>query len=144
MAGWGSLVSFFTALLLSLTQAYGGSLGLAIITLSVLVRVALLPLTVRIARRSVAQRRILHSMCAQIAALRKRYKSNPQQLASELSALYRQHGVNPLDRRSLATGALQALVGGGLYSAIRRGIAEKHAFLWIMDLTRPDGILVLV
>ena len=54
MLGWDSLVGFFTALLVALSQAYGGNLGSAIITVSVLIRLALLPLTLRIARHALA------------------------------------------------------------------------------------------
>jgi YidC/Oxa1 family membrane protein insertase len=143
MPGWDSVVGFFAVLLGSLAQMYGGNLAWAIITLSILTRLALLPLTLRMARHAQAQQRLLHRLRDQIGALKKRYKSDPAELAAKLSELYRRHGVKPVDGRNLAGGALQALVGAGLYSAIRRGIAQGHRFLWISDLARPDGILVL-
>ncbi len=144
MVGWDSLVGFFAALLVTLAQMYGGNLGLAIITISILTRLALLPLTLRMARRAQAQQKILHALRENIARLRERYRSDPRQLAEKLSELYRSHGVRTVDGQSLAGGAAQALVGAGLYSAIRRGLAQGHRFLWIRDLGQPDAILVLV
>jgi YidC/Oxa1 family membrane protein insertase len=122
---------------------YGGNLGLAIITVSVITRLALLPLTVRIARHAQAQQRILFTLRDEIAALRKRYKSNPKQFAAELSKLYQGHGVKPVNGGNLAGGAVQVLVGAGLYSAIQRGLTQGGRFLWIRNLSQPDAILVL-
>jgi YidC/Oxa1 family membrane protein insertase len=144
MPGWDSLVGFFAALLCTLAQLYGGNLGLAIITISVITRLALLPLTLRMARHAQAQQKILHGLRDHIAKLRKRYRSDPKQLAEKLSELYRSHGLQPFDSRNLAGSAAQALVGAGLYSAIRRGLVQGHRFFWVRDLGQPDAILVLV
>jgi YidC/Oxa1 family membrane protein insertase len=143
MPGWSSLVGFFAALVVTLAQMYGGNLGLAIITVSVITRLALLPLTLRMARHAQAQQKILHGLRDNIARLRKRYQSDPKQLAEKLSELYRENGVKPVDGGSLAGGAVQALVGAGLYSALRRGLAQGHSFLWIRDLGQPNAVLVL-
>jgi YidC/Oxa1 family membrane protein insertase len=143
MLGWDSFVGFFTALLVALSQAYGGNLGFAIITVSVLTRLALLPLTLRVARHALAQQKILYGLKADIKKLRERHKSNPQELAASLSELYRQHGVKPVSAGGIAGGAVQALVGGGLYAALARGLARGHSFVWIRDLGQPDAILAL-
>src|SRR5215471_6858047 len=108
MPGWDSLVGFFAALLMGLSQIYGGNIGLAIITVSVLTRLALLPLTLRMARHALAQQRIIHSLSDEIKKLRKSHKSDPQKLATSLSELYRRNGVKPLNGTNLAGGAVQA------------------------------------
>jgi YidC/Oxa1 family membrane protein insertase len=143
MPGWDSLVHFFTVLLISLSQSCGGNLGLAIIVVSLLTRLALLPLTLRVARLALTQQRIMHKLSDEIKTLRRRYQSNPRELATRLSELYRRNGVEPFSRTTLAGGALQALAGGGLYTALRRGLAHGHRFLWIGDLGRPDALLTL-
>lgn len=143
MPGWDSLVGFFAALLMALSQVYGGNVGLAIITISVLTRLALLPLTLRMARHALVQQRIIRGLADEIKKLRARHKSDPQKLATSLSDLYRRHGVKPFNGTNLAGGAVQAVVGGGLYAALRRGLAQGHGFFWIRDLGRPDAVLVL-
>jgi YidC/Oxa1 family membrane protein insertase len=122
---------------------YCGNLGLAIITLSLATRLALLPLTLRMARYAQAQQRIMLGLRDEISKLRKRYKSDPRQLSEKISDLYREHELKPVDLRHLAGGAAQAFIGAGLYSAIRRGVAQGHHFLWIQDLALPDAILTL-
>jgi YidC/Oxa1 family membrane protein insertase len=144
MIGWDSFVAFFAALLGMLAHMYGGNLGLAIITLSLITRLALLPLSLRMARHAYAQQKIMHRLRDEIAKLRKRYRSDPGELTEKLAELYRRNGVKPIDARNLAGGAAQALVGAGLYSAIRRGLAEGHSFLWISDLAKPNAFLVLL
>ena len=73
-----------------LTTAYGGNLGFAIITLSLITRLAL-PLTLRMARHAQAQQRILQTIKREIDELKAKYKSSPQKLGTELSKLYQKH-----------------------------------------------------
>jgi YidC/Oxa1 family membrane protein insertase len=144
MLGWNHLVGGLAALLCTLAQAYGGNLGWAIITISVLVRLALLPITLRMARHAHAQQKILAKLKDEIAALKKKYRTKPEQLAKAMQELYRKHGVKPLDGGNLLGGALQFLVGAGLYSAIRRGVCAGGSFFWIRNLAQPNALLVLL
>jgi YidC/Oxa1 family membrane protein insertase len=144
MIGWDSIVAFFAALLGTLAHMYGGNLGLAIITVSLITRLALLPFSLSMARHAYARQKIMHRLRDEIARLRKRYRSDPRELAEKLAELYRKHGVKPIDARNVAGGAAQALVGAGLYSAIRRGVAHGHRFLWVGDLGQPDLFLVML
>jgi len=142
MPGWNSLVGAIAAILCTLSQIYGGNLGMAILTISLVVRVALLPLTLRMARHAQLQQMLLHKLKDQIASLKTRHKSNPQRLATEMAELYRKNGVEPISGRNLAGGALQLAIGTGLYSAIRRGVCSGGRFLWIRNLGQPDPVLV--
>lgn len=144
MFGWNSMVSGLAALLCILSQAYGGSLGMAILTISVIVRLALLPITLRMARHAQAQQKLLHKLKDEIAALRRKYKSNPQRLAAEMANLYRRHGVKPVDGGNLAGSLVNVLVGAGLYSAIRRNVCPGGRFLWIRNLVHPDAFLIVL
>ena len=55
MVAWNAFVGFLAVVLSMLTTAYSGNLGFAIITLSLITRLALLPLTLRMARHAQAQ-----------------------------------------------------------------------------------------
>jgi YidC/Oxa1 family membrane protein insertase len=143
MFGWNHVVGGLAALLCTLAQAYGGNLGWAIITISVLVRLALLPITLRMARHAHAQQKILLKLKDEIAALKKKYRTKPEELARAMQELYRKHGIKPLDGNLLG-GALQFLVGAGLYSAIRRGACPGGSFFWIRNLAQPNALLVLL
>src|SRR2546427_11400144 len=95
MVAWNAFVGFLAVVLSMLTTAYSGNLGFAIITLSLITRLALLPLTLRMARHAQAQQRILQMIKRELDDVKARYKSSPQKLGAELSKLYQKHGVKP-------------------------------------------------
>jgi len=132
------------ALLFTLAQAFGGNLGLAIITLSLAVRIALLPFTVRLARRAQARRALSLALEPKIRELRTKHQTNPRRLNAEIRKLYRRYGYSPIDGKTFWGGLAQFPIVAGLYSAIGRGLGEGGRFLWIANLARPDAILALL
>ncbi len=73
-----------------------GAYGVAIIVLTLIIRVALSPLTqfqLVTQRKTVAEQR---KLAPQVAELRKKYKKDAQKLNAEMMKLYQEHGVNPL------------------------------------------------
>src|SRR5215831_1088100 len=144
MSIWYSFVAFLSVMLSLLTTAYGGNLGLAIITLSMATRLLLLPVTLRMARHAHAQQKILQSIKASIDAVKARYKNSPEKLAAELSKLYEKNGVKPVDGTNLVGMAAQVFIGAGVYSAIKRGIGAGGRFFWIRNLAHPNAILAVI
>ena len=138
MLGWNGFVGLLGFALSTLANLYGGNLGLAIITLSLAVRLALLPLALRMARHSRAQERLLREIGADVDKLKKKYQSRPQQLGVALSKLYKDHGVKPVDTTNFLGMVVQVLLGAGIYSAIRRGLGSGGHFLWIRNLAQPN------
>ena len=78
------------ALLTNLSHSFGGSLGWAIVLLSLVIRVALLPLTISLARRARRNQEILQRLQPEINRLRQRYETKPERLFEEMRKLYRQ------------------------------------------------------
>ncbi|MBF5043275.1 membrane protein insertase YidC [Aggregicoccus sp. 17bor-14] len=142
MGLWTDWVQWVTDAVLALSGLYGGSVGLAVVTLSFAVRLALLPLSLRLARRSREQRARLAALKPELEALQRRLKAEPERLAQETLALYRAHGVAPVDGRGLLALLAQAPVVGGLVSALSRGRLAAGPFLWMADLARPDVLLL--
>jgi YidC/Oxa1 family membrane protein insertase len=73
-----------------------GAYGVAIIVLTIIIRLALSPLTqfqLVTQRKTVAEQR---KLAPQVAELRKKYKKDAQKLNAEMMKLYQEHGVNPL------------------------------------------------
>ena len=138
-AGWVQLV---TDGVLALSGVYGGNVGLAVVTLSLAVRLALLPLSLRLARRARAQRERMALLKPQLEALQTRLASQPERLAQETLALYREHGVAPVDGRGLLALAAQLPFVGGLLGALGQGRIAAGSFLWVADLARPDTLLL--
>ncbi|HEX4485888.1 MAG TPA: membrane protein insertase YidC [Terriglobales bacterium] len=138
MLGWNGFVGLLGFSLSTLANLYGGNLGLAIVTLSIAVRLALLPLALRMARHARAQQKLLHEIRFDIDKLKKKYKSSPQELAGAMSKLYQEHGFRPVDATNLVGMVVQVLLGAGVYSAIRRGLGSGGHFLWIRNLAQPN------
>ncbi len=140
---WGGIVELFRALLFGVSHVCGGSIGLAILACSLLLRLALLPLTLRYARRAVAQRRILERIQPELKALQQLYPKDPVRVYRETQALQRASGLRTLDVGSLLVGFAQLPIVLAFYGVVRQGLGSARRFLWIGDLARPDAWLAI-
>jgi YidC/Oxa1 family membrane protein insertase len=87
------LITVFEAVLVFIhNNVVGGSWGLAIVGLTVVIRAILLPLTVK-QFRSMQE---LQRLAPQLKALQEKYKEDKQRQQQEIMAFYREHKVNPL------------------------------------------------
>src|SRR4030043_360472 len=78
--------------LIALSHILGGSFGLAIIALTIIVRLITWPLT----KRQLNSTKALQEMQPKIQELQKKYGKNQQKLQQEMMKLYKEAGVNPL------------------------------------------------
>jgi YidC/Oxa1 family membrane protein insertase len=138
---WEGVVELVRAAIIAVAQVCGGSLGGAVLIVSVGIRLMLLPLTLRIARQSRTQHELLARLRPSIDALRTRYAKDPARLWQETQALYRKHNVRFFTPSGMIALLVQAPVFGALFSATRQGLGEKIRFLWIAELARPDALL---
>jgi YidC/Oxa1 family membrane protein insertase len=136
---WTLLVNGLRIALFALTHLYGGAVGWAILTLSLLTRLALMPLTLRIARRAIEAQRALQKLEPQLAKLRKKHANDPAELFRQQRVLMQQHGVRLTTFGGFLAGLVQMPVLGAVYSAIRGVLGSS--FLWISSLAKPDLLL---
>jgi YidC/Oxa1 family membrane protein insertase len=87
LEGLGSILAFFYELI--------PNYGVAIILLTLLVRVALLPLTVRQVRSMRSSQAAMRRVQPKIEALKKKYRGNRQRFNEEMMKVYKEEGVNP-------------------------------------------------
>jgi YidC/Oxa1 family membrane protein insertase len=121
-----------------------GSYGLAVIALALLVRMALMPMTLRAAEQGWWRKQQLLALKPKLARLRERYAGDPAAQARATRALYRECGIGGGLGGSLLVALVQAPLGAGIYAAIRQGVAGAGSFLWIPRLARPDAWLALL
>jgi YidC/Oxa1 family membrane protein insertase len=112
--------------------------GVDIILLTVSIRIAFLPLSIRSQRSMMKMQRLQ----PQIQRLRDKHKDNNEQLQKEMVDLYKRNHVNPLG--GCAPMALQLPIFIGLYEALLNSVELRHApFVgWINDLSTPDCLHV--
>jgi YidC/Oxa1 family membrane protein insertase len=132
------------AWLASLAHSFGGSLGCAIVVLSLGIRVALLPLTIKLARRARRHQEIVRLLQPEIEELKKKFEKKPQRLFEEIRKLYRKHDCSPFDIPTFAGSLIQLPIFAILYGSIRSSLSSGGAFLWIKNLASPDFCLTLV
>lgn len=113
--------------------------GLVIILFSILVKIVVYPLT----HKSYEASAKMQALQPKIAALRQKYKGNPQKLNREMMRLYKEHGVNPMG--GCLPMLLQMPILIALFTVFRNTIEFRRASfaLWLKDLSAPDPYYVL-
>jgi YidC/Oxa1 family membrane protein insertase len=123
----------------NLTAAIGiANYGIAIIVLTIIIKMLLYPLTVK----QVKSMKGMQDLQPKIKEIQEKYKGNPEKLQKETAALYKQSGINPL------AGCLPLIVQMpiliGIFYAIRDYPAlHQQSFLWLSDLSHPDPTYIL-
>ena len=119
--------------LLNLLKDLTGSYGLAIILLTVIVKLVLWPL---IHKGNKSMRR-MQRIQPQLKELKEKYKDNQQEFSRRMMELYRKENVSPFG--GCLPMLLQLPVFIALYSTLDSSVELRHvAFLWAQDLSRPD------
>ena len=114
--------------LIALSTIFANNFGVAIIALTIVVRVALFPLTVRQTRSTKA----MQTLQPQIQELQKKYGRNQQKLQQEMMKLYKEAGINPLG--CLWPMLIQLPIWIALYQSIIRALASTPENL--LDLSQ--------
>lgn len=131
-----------------IASAFNGSYGVAIIIITLVIRLVLLPLMMRQAKSQQGTRVIMNAMKPELDALKKKYEgkndaADRQKLSEETMALYKKHKFNPLNIGCLPL-LIQLPILSGIYTAIRlTPELSSHSFLWF-KLGAPDYVLAVV
>jgi YidC/Oxa1 family membrane protein insertase len=140
---WSDIIDAVRALVFLASQACGHSVGGGILLVSFAVRVALLPLTLRMARRVREHQSRIAALAPTLEKLRQRHAKDQAALGQATLDLYAQHGVGPLPKGSLVSLLVQMPIGAALYRAFGGSWGTRTPFLWMSDLARPDTALAL-
>jgi len=108
--------------------------GVAIILLTIVIKLILYPLT----HKSFKSMKEMQKIQPKITALREKYKDNKEMLNKEIMTLYRTQKVNPLG--GCLPMLLQIPVFFALYKVLLDSIELRHApfIFWIQDLSAKD------
>jgi YidC/Oxa1 family membrane protein insertase len=128
---------FCEILLWSLNKLYWliPNYGVAIILLTLIVRILFWPLT----HKGTESMKRLQELQPQIKELQAKYKDKPQTLHAETMALYKTHKVNPLG--GCLPMLVQIPVFFALFSILRSAVELRFApFLWVQDLSSAENL----
>lgn len=145
-----NFISDFFLLLLKGVYSIMHDYSVAIIVVTVLMRLAMLPLDLR-QKKSMRKMQMIQPM---ITSLKKRYSNNPQQLQKKTQELYRKEGVKPLAGclpmlitlpiffaffGAMRILAAQETVSFILDNAHSYGSAALPQWLWVHNFWQPDS-----
>ena len=112
--------------LVVLTNVLFHNFGLAIIALTIIVRLVILPLTVYQLRSSKKMSESMNEIKPKLEQIKKKYAKNPQKLQQETMKLYKEAGISPLGCLSspmLISLIIQMPIYIGLYRAVVQALA---------------------
>jgi YidC/Oxa1 family membrane protein insertase len=116
-----------------------GNYGLAIIALTLLVKLVLYPF----AKHSFDSMSKMQEIQPELKRIQEQYKDDQARLQQEMMALYKRKGVNPMG--GCLPMLLQIPVFLGLYNSLLKAIELRHEpfALWINDLSAPEYLNIM-
>jgi YidC/Oxa1 family membrane protein insertase len=137
--GWFAVLCRPMLWLMKIFYNWFGNWGIAIILLTIVVKL----LTLYWTQKSMRSMKEMTRLKPKMDALREKYKDDKQRLNQEMMSLYKLHKVNPLG------GCLPILIQMPIWFALYRTLGNavelyrSHFVGWITDLTAPDQYYVL-
>jgi YidC/Oxa1 family membrane protein insertase len=112
-----------------------GSYGLAILCLTLLIRMVFWPIT----HKSTVWSRKMQAIQPLMQELKEKYKDDHQQMSAKTMELYREHKINPV--AGCLPIFIQIPVFFALFNVLRSAIELRQVgFLWADDLSTPDTL----
>ena len=134
--GWFDIIAKPLLYVLRFFNGYVHNYGIAIILLTVLIKILFWPLT----HKSYKSMKEMQKLQPLMAKIREKHKGNREQMNKELMGLYKTYKVNPMG--GCLPMVIQIPVFFALFRILGNSIELRHApfFLWINDLSAPDRL----
>jgi len=134
--GWWTILAKPCLWLMNAIHDFIPNYGIAIILLTLLIKIVLWPLGAK-SYKSMSEMKKIQPLMKEI---REKYKDDKQKMNQEVMALYRTYKINPLG--GCLPMVVQIPVFFALYRMLYQAIELRHApfFLWINDLSAPDRL----
>ncbi len=114
------------------------SYGIAIILMTVVIKMILYPLTIK----QVKSMKAMQDIQPEMKRLQEKHKKNPEMLQKEMARIYKDAGVNPL-AGCLPLIAQMPILMGMFYALQNFKYAGDPSFLWLANLSLPDPYYIL-
>ena len=136
--GWFYFLAKPLFYILDLLFSFSGNFGVAILLLTILIKIVFFP----IVNRSYVQMAKMRKVQPEITKLRETYGEDRQKMALEMQALYKKEELKPLS--GCLPVLIQIPVFFALYNVLLVALEMRHApfFGWIKDLSAPDPISI--
>jgi YidC/Oxa1 family membrane protein insertase len=134
--GWFTFLAKPLLVVLTWFYSFTHNYGVAIILLTVIIKIIFWPLT----HKSYTSMQKMKKIQPKIAQIREKFKDDKEKLNQELMQVYKTYKVNPMG--GCLPMALQIPVFFALYRMLNAAVALRHQpfILWVHDLTAPDRL----
>ncbi|MDM5230630.1 MULTISPECIES: membrane protein insertase YidC [Lysinibacillus] len=127
---------------------FSGSYGLAIIAITVLIRLVLMPIMLKNYRQQQLMKTKMDAFKPEMEAVQKKMKEaktkeEQMQHQQEMMALYQKHGINPLNMGCLPMLIQMPIIMGLYFSILYSADVKSHEFLWF-SLGSPDIVMTII
>jgi len=138
--GWYSAIAKPLLYTLKFFYKYVKNYGVAIIIITVILKVLFYPLT----NKSYKSMKEMQKLQPKMEALKEKYKNDRNAMNQAVMELYKTHKVNPMG--GCLPMLIQIPVFFALYKALMFSIELRHApfMLWINDLSAPDNLFGVI
>lgn len=134
--GWFDIIAKPLLYLMNIIDKWIGNYGLAIIIVTILIKVVFWPLT----HKSYESMRVMKKLQPKLKELKEKHKDDKAKLNEEMMGLYRAYNVNPMS--GCLPMLLQVPIFFAFYRMLYSAIELRHApfMLWVNDLAAPDRL----
>jgi YidC/Oxa1 family membrane protein insertase len=140
---WTLWLGAIQGLLTFLSSQIGLGAGVGIVTLTLLLRTAILPISWRVGYRgSIRQKKMLR-LQPELQRMKVECGDDTQLYAQRMMKLFKDHGMSAIDLGSILGSLVQMPLFLGMYQTLRAG-TNGARFLWVQTLSRPDPWFALI
>ncbi|WP_299806513.1 membrane protein insertase YidC [uncultured Shewanella sp.] len=140
---WANFTDLLVQAIGFLTTEVGVSQGVAIILLTLIVRLLLSPLSSSAIINSYKNRKAIAAIKPELDKLKSVYKNKPNEMAKQTMALYQKHDIKFVSKTLVANISSQAIFGFGMYQVLQKVIFSSK-FAWISNIAKPDILLAML
>jgi YidC/Oxa1 family membrane protein insertase len=142
------IVYSFSQSLYIVADFFNGNYGFAVIAVTLVIRILLLPLFIKQAKQQKKMRKGLNDLKPELEAIQKKYKNTklPEEKRKhqeEMILLYTKNNINPLSMGCLPMIVQLPIVLGMYWAVMETSKLSNHFFLWF-DFTETSIILAFI
>ena len=131
-----------------LGNLFNGSYGLAIVVITIIIRLVLMPFMLRTYKRQQGMKVKMDRMRPEMEDIQKRLKETKDKeeqmkVQQEMMGLYKKHEVNPLNMGCLPVVIQMPIIMGLYFAILYSPDVKSHEFLWF-NLGSPDILMTLI
>ena len=141
---WDQAVDVLREAILAYAYLFNGNVGAGILAVTFLARLALMPITLRLARITAAHQRIMQMIQPELDAIKTRHANDARRMNDEIKKVFSREGISPLPVVGCLGTLAQAPALIALYSAVRRVAMVGGRFGWIRDISQPNIVLTVI